>query len=123
MFIEKKICIYRSFENRLSDLNAGLLSHGNLDQCFVPCTPNGCLELIKSTGLFRFFLLSRDRRRKDCLGTTIEGATAVVIGRSKIVGTPMSELLKHNNATVTICHSKTKNIPEIVGSFRKGNDM
>jgi len=34
----------------LSDLNAGLLSHGNLDKCFVPCTPNGCLELIRSTG-------------------------------------------------------------------------
>lgn len=51
----------------------------------------------------------------ECLGVTIEGASAVVIGRSKIVGTPMLELLKHHNATVTICHSKTKNIPEIVG--------
>ena len=81
---------------RLSDLNAGLLAHGNLDRCFVPCTPHGCLELIRSTG------------------TQIEGATAVVIGRSKIVGTPMFELLKHHNATVTICHSKTKNIREIV---------
>jgi 5,10-methylene-tetrahydrofolate dehydrogenase/methenyl tetrahydrofolate cyclohydrolase len=39
------------FSNRLSDLNAGLLSHGNLDKCFVPCTPNGCLELIRSTGI------------------------------------------------------------------------
>ncbi|CAF0902989.1 unnamed protein product [Adineta steineri] len=80
----------------LSDLNAGLLSHGNLDKCFVPCTPNGCLELIKSTG------------------TQIEGATAVVVGRSKIVGTPMFELLKHHSATVTICHSKTKNIQDII---------
>ncbi|CAF4368745.1 unnamed protein product, partial [Rotaria sordida] len=44
----------------------------------------------------------------------LEGATAVVVGRSKIVGTPMFELLKHNNATVTTCHSKTKNIPEII---------
>jgi len=72
------------------------LSHGNLGQCFVPCTPSGCLELIKTTG------------------TPIEGATAVVVGRSKIVGTPMFELLKYNNATVTVCHSKTKNIPDIV---------
>ncbi len=48
------------------------------------------------------------------LGAQIEGATAVVIGRSKIVGTPMFELLKYHSATVTICHSKTKNIPEIV---------
>lgn len=39
----------------LSDLNAGLLSHGNLDKCFIPCTPNGCLELIKSTGLLMVF--------------------------------------------------------------------
>lgn len=54
----------------------------------------------------------------ECLGVTIEGASAVVIGRSKIVGTPMLELLKHHNATVTICHSKTKNIPEIVGGCR-----
>ena len=48
------------------------------------------------------------------LGIQIEGATAVVVGRSKIVGTPMFELLKHNNATVTTCHSKTKNIENIV---------
>ncbi len=48
------------------------------------------------------------------LGTQIEGANAVVVGRSKILGTPMFELLKYHNATVTICHSKTKNIPEIV---------
>ncbi|CAF0892036.1 unnamed protein product [Didymodactylos carnosus] len=80
----------------LSDLNAGLLSHGNLNECFLPCTPHGCLELIRSTG------------------TSIEGLNAVVVGRSKIVGTPMADLLKHNNATVTVCHSKTKNIESIL---------
>jgi methylenetetrahydrofolate dehydrogenase (NADP+)/methenyltetrahydrofolate cyclohydrolase/formyltetrahydrofolate synthetase len=47
-------------------------------------------------------------------GTLIEGSKAVVVGRSKIVGTPTAELLKWHNATVTICHSKTKNLPEVV---------
>jgi len=82
----------------LSDENAGKLLHGQVDgvNCFVPCTPNGCLELIKKAGV------------------QIAGANAVVIGRSKIVGSPMAQLLIWNNATVTVCHSKTKNIPEIV---------
>lgn len=44
----------------------------------------------------------------------IAGATAVVIGRSKIVGTPVAELLKWNHATVTVCHSKTKNLADLV---------
>ena len=47
-------------------------------------------------------------------GVRVEGANAVVLGRSKIVGTPMSEMLKWANATVTICHSKTKNLEEVV---------
>ena len=47
-------------------------------------------------------------------GVQVEGANAVVLGRSKIVGTPMSEMLKWANATVTICHSKTKNLEEVV---------
>ena len=58
-------------------------------------TPKGCLELIKSTGV------------------TINKKFAVVIGRSKLVGTPMANLLKWNNATVTICHSQTENLKEI----------
>lgn len=45
---------------------------------------------------------------------TIAGATAVVVGRSKIVGSPMADLLKWNHATVTVCHSKTQNLPDIV---------
>lgn len=63
---------------------------------FVPCTPNGCIELIKRTGI------------------SMAGARAVVLGRSKIVGTPVSELLKWNDATVTVCHSKTKNLPNVI---------
>uniref|UniRef100_A0A6G1SF63 C-1-tetrahydrofolate synthase, cytoplasmic n=1 Tax=Aceria tosichella TaxID=561515 RepID=A0A6G1SF63_9ACAR len=80
----------------LSVYNAGKLSHGELDSsAFVPCTPNGCLELIKKSGI------------------KIEGSRSVVIGRSKIVGSPMAQLLMWNNSTVTICHSRTKNIDEI----------
>ncbi|XP_054154252.1 C-1-tetrahydrofolate synthase, cytoplasmic-like [Oppia nitens] len=82
----------------LSDENAGKLLHGQVDgrNSYPPCTPYGCLELIKRAGV------------------QIAGANAVVIGRSKIVGSPMAQLLIWNNATVTICHSKTKNTKEIV---------
>jgi methylenetetrahydrofolate dehydrogenase (NADP+)/methenyltetrahydrofolate cyclohydrolase len=62
---------------------------------FYPCTPLGVIALLKATGV------------------TIAGAHAVVLGRSNIVGKPMALLLLHENATVTICHSKTKNLPEI----------
>lgn len=50
-------------------------------------------------------------------GVPIAGAQAVVLGRSKIVGTPVAELLKWHNATVTVCHSKTKNLPKIVTNY------
>jgi methylenetetrahydrofolate dehydrogenase (NADP+)/methenyltetrahydrofolate cyclohydrolase len=62
----------------------------------VACTPAGCMELL---------------RRNDI---PIEGANAVVLGRSDIVGKPMALLLMHANATVTICHSKTRDLPEVV---------
>lgn len=62
---------------------------------FMPCTPAGVIELIDSTGI------------------PIEGKNVVVIGRSKIVGKPLSALLVHRNATVTLCHSKTRNLKEI----------
>ncbi|EFX76603.1 hypothetical protein DAPPUDRAFT_198836 [Daphnia pulex] len=80
----------------LNTINQGKLAVGDLASGFLPCTPNGCMELIKRTGI------------------KIEGSQAVVIGRSKIVGTPAAELLKWHNATVTVCHSKTKNLPEVV---------
>jgi methylenetetrahydrofolate dehydrogenase (NADP+)/methenyltetrahydrofolate cyclohydrolase len=62
----------------------------------IACTPAGCMEILR-----------RARLR-------IEGANAVVIGRSDIVGKPMALLLMHANATVTICHSKTQRLPEVV---------
>jgi len=62
----------------------------------VACTPAGCIEIL---------------RRNDI---PLEGANAVVLGRSDIVGKPMALLLMHANATVTICHSKTRDLPEIV---------
>lgn len=63
---------------------------------FAPCTPLGCLYIL------------------DHHHVPIEGANAVVIGRSEIVGKPVALLLLHRNATVTICHSRTRDLPEIV---------
>lgn len=71
---------------------------GNLviqDDGFIPCTPFGIIELIKRTG------------------TKIEGKHAVVVGRSNIVGKPVAILLLHENATVTICHSKSEQLNDI----------
>ncbi|WP_086606345.1 bifunctional methylenetetrahydrofolate dehydrogenase/methenyltetrahydrofolate cyclohydrolase FolD [Erythrobacter donghaensis] len=75
-------------------INAGRLSVGQTG--FVPCTPLGCLMLLKD-------------RHGD-----LSGLEAVVIGRSNIVGKPMAQLLIDANATVTIAHSRTKNLPEVV---------
>ncbi|XP_060610302.2 C-1-tetrahydrofolate synthase, cytoplasmic [Anolis sagrei] len=80
----------------LSSINAGKLSRGDLGDCFIPCTPKGCLELIRQTGV------------------QVAGKRAVVIGRSKIVGAPMHDLLLWNHATVTTCHSKTASLEEEV---------
>lgn len=79
-----------------SPLNVGRLSMKNREPSFVPCTPLGCIYLL------------------DSIGTQIEGANAVVLGRSNIVGLPVSFLLLHRNATVTICHSRTRDLPGIV---------
>ncbi|CAL8315793.1 unnamed protein product [Boreogadus saida] len=81
----------------LSSINAGKLSRGDLKNCFIPCTPNGCMELISQTGV------------------SVAGKHAVVVGRSKIVGAPMHDLLLWNHATVTTCHSQTSNLAEQVG--------
>lgn len=70
--------------------NVGKIMIGDFD--FVPCTPAGVIELIKSTG------------------TEIAGKNCVVIGRSNIVGKPQAMLLLKENGTVTVCHSKTKDI-------------
>jgi methylenetetrahydrofolate dehydrogenase (NADP+) / methenyltetrahydrofolate cyclohydrolase len=73
--------------------NTGKFYRG--EKAFVPCTPKGIIELIKSTGI------------------GISGKNAVVIGRSNIVGKPVFQLLLNENATVTICHSRTKNLEQI----------
>lgn len=73
-------------------VNVGKIMTGNYD--FVPCTPAGVMELIKESGI--------DVNGKEC----------VIVGRSNIVGKPMSMLLLHQNGTVTICHSRTKNLAE-----------
>ena len=62
---------------------------------FLPCTPAGVMELIRGAGI------------------SVEGRQCVVIGRSNIVGKPMAMLLMHENGTVTICHSRTRNLKEI----------
>lgn len=76
-------------------VNAGNLLLGN--PCLVACTPSGIMELIKSTG------------------TTISGKHAVVVGRSNIVGKPIALMLLGENATVTICHSRTQNLASYTG--------
>ena len=75
--------------------NMGNLSLNNMDNCMAPCTPSGCIELL------------------DRYGISLEGKHVVVLGRSNIVGLPMSLLALHKNATVTVCHSRTNNIKEI----------
>jgi 5,10-methylene-tetrahydrofolate dehydrogenase/methenyl tetrahydrofolate cyclohydrolase len=77
-------------------LNIGRLSMKRRDPLFVPCTPRGCIELL------------------DRSGVAIEGKQAVVLGRSNIVGLPVAMLLLHRNATLTVCHSRTADLPEVV---------
>lgn len=77
----------------LNPINVGKLFLGKYS--VAPATPKGIVKLIESTGI------------------DIEGKHAVVIGRSKIVGKPVSMLLQQKNATVTMCHSKTKNLDEL----------
>jgi 5,10-methylene-tetrahydrofolate dehydrogenase/methenyl tetrahydrofolate cyclohydrolase len=79
-----------------SPLNIGRLAQKGRDPLFVPCTPYGCIYLLQQVGV------------------KIEGANAVVLGRSNIVGMPAALLLLRENATVTICHSRTKDLPDVV---------
>lgn len=76
-----------------SPVNVGRMQIG--EPCYLPCTPAGCIRMIESTGV------------------EIAGKHAVVIGRSNIVGKPAAMLLLAKNATVTICHSKTRNLKEL----------
>ncbi len=75
-------------------VNVGRLVTG--DPRFIPCTPKGVIQMIDSTG------------------QDIAGKRAIVIGRSNIVGKPVAMLLLHRHATVTICHSRTKDLPAVV---------
>jgi methylenetetrahydrofolate dehydrogenase (NADP+)/methenyltetrahydrofolate cyclohydrolase len=77
----------------LTPANAGLLAHGMPG--LLPCTPAGVMELLHHEGV------------------ELEGAEAVVVGRSKLVGVPVARLLLAANATVTVCHSRTRNLAAV----------
>lgn len=79
-----------------SPVNVGRMQIG--EPCYLPCTPAGCIRMIESTGV------------------SIAGKQAVVLGRSNIVGKPAAMLLLAKDATVTICHSKTRNLKELCAS-------
>jgi 5,10-methylene-tetrahydrofolate dehydrogenase/methenyl tetrahydrofolate cyclohydrolase len=79
-----------------SPINLGRLAQKGREPLFVPCTPYGCIYLLKEAGV------------------KISGANAVVLGRSNIVGMPAALLLIKENATVTVVHSKTKDIPAVM---------
>lgn len=74
-------------------VNVGKIMIGNFD--FLPCTPAGVMELIKESGI------------------EVKGKECVVVGRSNIVGKPMAMLLLHQHGTVTVCHSKTRDLKEV----------
>ncbi len=77
-------------------INIGRLAQKGREPVFVPCTPAGCMVLLERAG------------------AQLSGANAVVLGRSNIVGMPVALLLVKANATVTICHSRTRDLPSVV---------
>ena len=79
-----------------SPINIGRLAQKGREPLFVPCTPYGCIYLL------------------ELAGVKIEGANAVVLGRSNIVGMPVALLLIGKNATVTVCHSRTRDLPGVI---------
>lgn len=78
-------------------VNIGRLAMKGRKPLFVPCTPAGVMRLLEEAG------------------AAFEGAEAVVLGRSNIVGMPAAMLLLHRNATVTVCHSRTRDLPGVCG--------
>ncbi len=76
-------------------VNIGRLAMKGRDPLFIPCTPHGAIVLLEEAG------------------AQFEGANAVVLGRSNIVGLPVAMLLIHRNATVTVCHSRTRDLPAV----------
>jgi len=96
---EKTILDAVSYEKDIDGfhpLNMGALCMKGREPSFTPCTPQACMEILSRRGI------------------DLEGKHVVVLGRSNIVGIPVSMLCLHKNATVTICHSKTKDLPNIV---------
>lgn len=77
-------------------VNIGRLAMKGREPLFIPATPYGCIVLLEE------------------IGAQISGANAVVLGRSNIVGMPVALLLIHRNATVTVCHSRTRDLPSVV---------
>ena len=75
-------------------VNIGRLAMKGRDPLFIPCTPYGCIVLLEESGI------------------PLRGADAVVVGRSNIVGLPVAMLLQKRDATVTICHSRTRNLAD-----------
>ena len=98
--LDEKEVLYRIRPEKDVDafhpVNVGKIMIGDYD--FLPCTPAGVMELIAESGV------------------EISGKQCVVVGRSNIVGKPQSMLLLHKNGTVTICHSRTKNLAEVCRS-------
>lgn len=84
---------YRKDVDGFNPINVGKLSIG--EDCFISCTPYGVVKMLEEYNI------------------SVEGKRAVIIGRSNIVGKPLIQCLLNKNATVTVCHSKTKNIEEI----------
>ena len=78
-------------------INIGKLTSGRTADAFIPCTPAGCMLMIE-----------------DHLGADLSGLNAVVVGRSNIVGKPIASLLLRANATVTVCHSRTRDLAGVV---------
>jgi len=76
-------------------VNIGRLAMKGREPLFIPCTPHGAIVLLEEAG------------------AKFEGANAVVLGRSNIVGLPAALLLIHRNATVTVCHSRTRDLPSV----------
>jgi len=97
----KKILLSVSHEkdvDGLCPINMGSVALKGHTPLFTPCTPKGCIEMLKREGI------------------SIEGKHAVVLGRSNIVGIPLSLLLIKENATVTVCHSKSKDLDKIIST-------
>jgi len=98
--IDEKIVLdsisYEKDIDGLHPMNIGALCMKGREPKFVSCTPRGCIELLERIGI------------------SLDGKNVVVLGRSNIVGVPAAMLCMHRNATVTICHSKTKDLPSVV---------